>query len=267
VRLFHASPYPQGAKHESEGSKSSQGGSEFGSGFFQRLTSWPSIAFLAVMGGCYIYFRESVKKEAAEKALREQRKLIREAKMGGDWSLTRCYGDFSRGGSDDLKGNFALLYFGFTHCPDICPEEIEKMCKVVDITDENKDLTKKLLPVFITLDPARDSPAIVKKYCEEFSPKMLGYVGSLDETKETTSNFKIYFGHGPVDEDGDYIIDHSIHTFLIGPDGLLMDYYGQSKQAVDMAASVAKRMLKWDEDEKRERRKQAGIFGLWGLLS
>ena len=53
---------------------------------------------------------------------------------------------------------------------------------------------QKLLPVFITLDPARDSPAIVKKYCEEFSPKMLGYVGSLDETKETTSNFKIYFG-------------------------------------------------------------------------
>lgn len=211
-----------------------------------------------VVGGGYLYVIESVKKEKEAKAAKEQSKIIGQAALGGDWELTRL--DGTKGGSVDLRGNFALLYFGFTHCPDICPEEIEKAVKVVDAIDANENISKKLIPVFITIDPERDTAEIVKNYIAEFSSKMIGYVGTQEEIKEASRKFRVYFSKGPVDEDGDYIVDHSIIMYLVGPDGMFMDYYGQNKTATDMTNSIT---LKMAVEEKKEK-KSGGLLGVFG---
>merc|ERR1711915_486222 len=228
VRAFHVSSSLCGPKKQG----------------FMLATSWRSFFLLVSVGGIYIYWYESVKKEKAELKKKEENKIIGQAALGGNWELTRL--DGTRGGSEDLRGNFGLLYFGFTHCPDICPEEIEKAIKVVDATDDNGRLTKKLIPVFITIDPARDTASVLKNYIAEFSPKMIGYVGTPEEIRTASRNFRVYYSKGPEDEDGDYIVDHSIIMYLIGPDGMFIDYYRQNKTAKEMTDSISLKMVKSD---------------------
>lgn len=220
--------------------------------------SWRSVAFVAIAGGAWVYLYESIRKEKEEAAAKERNKVVGQAALGGEWKLTRL--DGTQGGSEDLRGDFALLYFGFTHCPDICPEEIEKAVKVVDAIDGNEKIGRKLIPVFITIDPERDTADVLKSYIAEFSPKMVGYVGSPEEVKEASRKFRVYYSKGPEDEDGDYIVDHSIIMYLIGPDGMFMDYFGQNKKAQEMIDVVTLQMLKWDAKEKSE--KKSGIMSM-----
>ena len=79
--------------------------------------------------------------------------------------------------TDELKGKFALLYFGFTMCPDICPDELEKMAECVDLVEK---AGKSIVPVFVSIDPERDSVRRVKEYVKEFHPKLLGVTGSVE---------------------------------------------------------------------------------------
>ncbi|XP_072858495.2 protein SCO2 homolog, mitochondrial [Pogona vitticeps] len=141
----------------------------------------------------------------------------------------------------DLKGQWVLLYFGFTHCPDICPEEVEKMVNVVDLLDREPGLPR-VQPVFITVDPERDDVAAVAKYVKEFHPRLLGLTGSPDQVREAGRAFRVYYSAGPRDQDDDYIVDHTVIIYLINPDGLLMDFYQRSKSDTKMAQSVKKHM-------------------------
>ena len=81
----------------------------------QAMFSWKSVAFLLVFGGSYVYVIDSFQREKKRKVAESQNKVIGQAALGGEWELTRL--DGTKGGSEDLRGNFGLLYFGFTHCP------------------------------------------------------------------------------------------------------------------------------------------------------
>ncbi|XP_074023898.1 protein SCO2 homolog, mitochondrial [Numenius arquata] len=141
----------------------------------------------------------------------------------------------------DFRGRWVLLYFGFTHCPDVCPEELGKLSRAVELLEQEPGLPP-LQPLFITVDPERDDAAALGRYLRDFHPRLLGLTGSPEEVRAAGKAYRVYASPGPRDEDGDYIVDHSVLIYLLGPDGLFLDCYGRSKSAQDIARSVRRHM-------------------------
>uniref|UniRef100_A0A914DLL5 Thioredoxin domain-containing protein n=1 Tax=Acrobeloides nanus TaxID=290746 RepID=A0A914DLL5_9BILA len=225
------------------------------------LISWKSAGFVLLglgLGVGYLQYLDHLKKEEKEKQKIMQ---LGKAKIGGDWELINTEGKLER--SQDLKGNWLLIYFGFTHCPDICPEEIEKMVKITSLLEKNREWTSlgdkaKIVPVFISVDPERDTVARVKKYCEEFSPKIRGYTGSSEQVPAVCKTFRVYHSKGPATTDkNDYIVDHTVIMYLIDPEGKFLDYYGNNRSAEEIADTISKKAYTREVLSKKK-----GLFSL-----
>lgn len=118
----------------------------------------------------------------------------------------------------DLEGSFSLVYFGFTNCPDICPEELDKMGEVVDSIDATHGPI--INPIFISCDPARDDLSLVSTYIADFHPRLVGLTGSYEAVKAACKAYRVYFSTPPnADPKGDYLVDHSIFFYLMDPEG------------------------------------------------
>eukprot|EP00069_Balaena_mysticetus_P000545 bmy_14615T0 len=190
----------------------------------------------AGLGGVWLAMR------AEKEQWQQQRRTeaLRQAAVGrGDFSLldhrgqARCKADF--------RGQWVLMYFGFTHCPDICPEELEKLVQVVRQLEAEPGLPP-VQPIFITVDPERDDVAAMARYVQDFHPRLLGLTGSAEQVAQVSRSYRVYYSAGPKDEDQDYIVDHSIAIYLLSPDGLFTDYYGRARSAEQVADSVRRHM-------------------------
>ncbi|XP_074081228.1 protein SCO1 homolog, mitochondrial [Macrotis lagotis] len=201
--------------------------------------SWKSLAFTFAIGGALLAGMKYLKKEKAEKLEKERKRAIGKPLLGGPFSLMDHNGEPKT--DKDYLGQWILIYFGFTHCPDICPEELEKMIAVVDEIDSIPTLPN-LIPLFITIDPERDNREAVARYVKEFSPKLIGLTGGPKEIDQVARAYRVYYSPGPKDEDEDYIVDHTIIMYLIGPDGEFLDYFGQNKKNSEIAGSIAAHM-------------------------
>jgi cytochrome oxidase Cu insertion factor (SCO1/SenC/PrrC family) len=144
----------------------------------------------------------------------EANKGIGKPLVGGAFHLTDHNGkDFT---DADLKGKYSLVYFGFTHCPDICPEELDKMAGMIDAVKE-KHGEGVLRNVFISCDPARDTPEVMKRYLAEFHGDILGMTGTWQEVKDVCKAYRVYFSTpADVQPGQDYLVDHSIYFYLMG---------------------------------------------------
>lgn len=158
--------------------------------------------------------------------LKYREKEVKKIEIGGRWELVDQLGNTRN--SDELKGKWSIIYFGFTHCPDICPEEMDKMtavaeglgmlphnfqykvCQGAETIQCIRFITEKanvpVQPIFITVDPERDSADVVKKYLHEFSDKILGLTGTVEQIEKVCKLFRVYFKVGPKDTDNDYIV-------------------------------------------------------------
>ncbi|XP_037664405.1 protein SCO1 homolog, mitochondrial [Choloepus didactylus] len=201
--------------------------------------SWKSLALTFAVGGALLAGMKYFKKEKAEKLEKERQRSLGKPLLGGLFSLTTHIGEPKT--DKDYLGQWVLIYFGFTHCPDICPEELEKMIQVVDEIDSIPSLPN-LTPLFITIDPERDTKEAIATYVKEFSPKLIGLTGTKEEIDQVARAYRVYYSPGPKDEDEDYIVDHTIIMYLIGPDGEFLDYFGQNKKNAEIAGAIAAHM-------------------------
>ncbi|XP_053707117.1 protein SCO1 homolog, mitochondrial [Synchiropus splendidus] len=204
--------------------------------------SWKSLAVTFAIGGALLGMMKYFKKEKEELLEKERNKSLGKPALGGPFSLIDHNKKPCK--SEDFLGQWILIYFGFTHCPDICPEELEKMIEVVDTIDSIQSLPN-LTPILITIDPDRDTSDAMAAYVKEFSPKLIGLTGSTAEIEKVSRSFRVYYSQGPKDEDNDYIVDHTIIMYLVGPDGEFVEYYGQNKTNVEITNSIAAYMRKF----------------------
>lgn len=154
-------------------------------------------------------------------------------KIGGPFSLIDQNGQ--RVNESVLAGHYNLIYFGFTYCPAICPTELQK----INVTlKQLGNLAEKIQPVFITIDPERDTPAIIKPYIAQFHPRMLGLTGTVDEVAAALKAYKVYARK--VDDPGlsDYTMDHSSYIYFIAPDGTLIGMYPIDSTPSTMARDI-----------------------------
>ena len=144
------------------------------------------------------------------------------ASIGGPFELTSQSGE--RAGSETLKGAPSLVYFGFTTCPDVCPMELAEVAAAVDILEEEHDLAVQ--PVFITVDPERDTVEKVGEYASFFHDDMIGLTGTPEEISKTAKAFRVYYNRvaDPDFLDG-YSMDHSNIIYLLDQNAEYRSYY------------------------------------------
>ena len=125
----------------------------------------------------------------------------------------------------DFRGKVVTVFFGFTHCPDVCPTVLAEMAQVMKELGPDADQVQVL---FVTVDPERDTPQVLKQYVPSFNPSFLGLYGDLDATARVAKEFKVFFQKQPA-KNGGYSVDHSAGTFVLDRDGRLRLFaqYGQ----------------------------------------
>lgn len=159
-----------------------------------------------------------------------------QAVIGGAFTLTDDTG--VRVNNTDFAGNYMLVYFGYSFCPDVCPLDLQKISMALsELEDSDTDLSN-LQPLFITIDPERDTPEIMHEYLEHFHPKILGLSGSLDDIKIAARAYRVYHAKGEVQEDGSYLMDHSSIVYLLGPNGEYLRHFSPEETPENMAAGI-----------------------------
>jgi len=167
------------------------------------------------------------------------------ARIAGAQGLSRIGGPFAlidQNGTPrtdaDFRGRYMLIFFGYTHCPDVCPTELQTISDARDALGSEAD---KIVPIFITVDPERDDAKTLKAYVGNFHPRLIGLTGSLDAIEKVTKAYRVY--RAKAGDGDDYLMDHSAFTYLMGPDGRYVAHfrYGIAPKAMARTLRTALR--------------------------
>ena len=143
---------------------------------------------------------------------------LRGSDIGGDFTLVGS--DGNPVSWDDFAGQFRIVYFGYTYCPDVCPVDAQAIGRGLSLLEEqNPALEGKVTPLFITVDPERDTPEVVGQFARAFHPRMVGLTGSRDAIDDAAGKFAVFHDAGEPDPNGDYLVGHSNQAMLFGPEG------------------------------------------------
>lgn len=134
--------------------------------------------------------------------------------LGGDFSLTTHSGE--RFSLNDARGKIVLLFFGYTHCPDVCPDTLARVRILMRETDQ---ADAQIQPLFVTVDPERDTPEVLANYVQYFHPSVIGLTGTTEEIEAVVKQYKAHYRL--LGKEGNYTVDHTAHLFVIDQQGKL----------------------------------------------
>jgi len=158
--------------------------------------------------------------------------------IGGPFTLENGAGKIVT--ASDFRGKYMLVYFGYTYCPDVCPTTLNAVAAALNRLGPK---AQDLAPIFITVDPQRDTPQVMQRYTAAFSPKLIGLTGTPEEIAKVAKEYRVYYakhvtGPGP----NDYSMDHSSIIYFMGRDGKFIAPVPADESPADMAASIGKLM-------------------------
>ena len=173
-----------------------------------------------------------------------------ESLIGGSFTLVNQDGKpFT---DKDLRGKYALIYFGYTHCPDVCPTSLQAMS---DALDKLGPLADRIRPVMISVDPERDTPEQMKDYLSNFREGFIGLTGTPEQVRQAAQAFRVFYrkvledkGEAEKAASGDYLMDHSSIIYLMDPEGRYVDHYPSSIDPDRLAEGIRKAIA---EHEKK----------------
>ncbi|XP_050204557.1 protein SCO1 homolog 2, mitochondrial [Mercurialis annua] len=141
----------------------------------------------------------------------------------------------------DFLGKWHLLYFGYTFSPDICPDQVQVMAKAIDILEKEKN--RQVFPVFVTIDPQRDTPSHLREYLKEFDSRIIGLTGPVGAVRQMAQEYRVFF-RKVEDEGDDYLIESSNYMYLINPNLEVAGRFGIEYPAEQLSEEILKEIDK-----------------------
>lgn len=163
---------------------------------------------------------------------------VGQATIGGPFSLVDHSG--KRVTEADYRGRFMLVFFGFTFCPDVCPTALQVSAAALDKLGAKAD---RIVPLFVSVDPDRDTPEQLKSYVSSFHPRLVGLTGTQAEIDAVARAYRVYFKRVKDERSAaGYTMDHTSIVYLMGPDGRFVSHFTHTTSVEAMAAGLAKRL-------------------------
>ena len=181
----------------------------------------PSAWRIGLALACVLFSAPIAANEAAEPLATEliEGLLSGRVPVGGPFELTDQAGH--RRTDADFRGKLVVLYFGYTYCPDVCPAELQSISLALDTLGAAAEAVQ---PLFITVDPERDTPARLADFVSSFHPRLIGLTGSPAEIRKTATAYKTFFAKNSIATPGNYSVDHTGFIYLVGKDGLYLGF-------------------------------------------
>ncbi len=158
------------------------------------------------------------------------------AEIGGPFELTDQ--DGRQVDESMLEDRLSVIYFGYTFCPDVCPTTLQDISTALDMMGDDGD---EVQPVFITVDPERDTVEVVKDYVGWFRPGTVGLTGTVEQVEAVKAAYKVYSAKAPQEDDEtgeNYLVDHTSITYVMGPDGDFVTHFSYGTSPEDMAKTL-----------------------------
>jgi cytochrome oxidase Cu insertion factor (SCO1/SenC/PrrC family) len=188
---------------------------------------------------CIVFSAPLAANEAADPSPTEliEGLLSGRAPVGGPFELTDQTGH--RRTDADFHGKLVVLYFGYTYCPDVCPTELQSISLALDKLGAAAETVQ---PVFISVDPERDTPARLAEFVASFHPRLIGLTGSLAEVRKTAIAYRTFFAKNSATAPGEYSVDHTGVIYLVGKDGRYLGFLPPGASPDEIADAIRIRL-------------------------
>jgi protein SCO1/2 len=216
--------------------------------------TWPLLGIVIGVGGLSLGYYLREKDAARDRVIQSGTRSIGKPLLGGPFTLVNHEGQVATDRTLFPEGSrtFGLLYFGFTHCPDICPSEMVKMTKAIANLDElGGQFKDRMLPIFVSVDPKRDGVAQLSHYIKDFHPRTVGLTGTPAQVAAACKSFRVYHVPQQTQNEGDeYLVDHSIVIYLLAPNGEFLDFFTQLAETDEIVARIRSRIAEFDREHR-----------------
>ncbi|MFQ5618571.1 MAG: SCO family protein [Rhodospirillales bacterium] len=206
-----------------------------------------SIVLAATVAGAWLLTPAPAPGSSAENG-----KAAQAPSIGGPFSLVDQTGKPVT--DKDFRGRFMLVFFGYTYCPDVCPTDLQIISQAMDALGAAGEIVQ---PIFITVDPERDTPEVMADYVGNFHPRLLGLTGTRDQVATAAKAYRVYFSKfypppeslsgettaggvtvGEDEDNSEYFMNHSAITYLMGPDGRFREFFSHGTSPDEMAGEI-----------------------------
>lgn len=153
--------------------------------------------------------------------------------IGGPFELIDHTG--ARRTDADYRGKLALIYFGYTYCPDVCPTDLQAMASALDLLGDG---ARAVQPLFITIDPERDTPEHLANYVSLFHPRLVGLTGEAEAVRRAARAYKVFYAKVVLPESSDYVMDHSAFIYLLDASGRYLGFFPPGTSPERMATII-----------------------------